>query len=245
VPLLALSYRGLELLRSGCSGCSASCPAPTSRPTRRALADTATEHASPCSTGWPPCTCWVRDQPNRYALHDLVRRYARELVVHDPDRTAAADRLGGFLPGGHPGSGRNKLRANGPHRGGRHRNGWPAGQLREWPGRTDWLDTELANLVAAVRRAAEEGAQPLAWLLADALRGYFWIRRQMEEWLCHRRGRARRGGGAARPPGMAAMRLSLGLAERCSRGINKRTSTSIRRWRSAATSAGRRRPPPP
>jgi hypothetical protein len=45
-----------------------------------------------------------------------------------------------------------------------------------------WLDAERANLVAAVQHAAEHGPQPAAWLLADALRGYFWLRRWTVEW---------------------------------------------------------------
>ncbi|GAA3219577.1 BTAD domain-containing putative transcriptional regulator [Nonomuraea helvata] len=46
-----------------------------------------------------------------------------------------------------------------------------------------WLEVELANLVAATRYAADHGPHPAAWRLADALRGYFWQRRPMVEWL--------------------------------------------------------------
>ena len=45
-----------------------------------------------------------------------------------------------------------------------------------------WLDSELPNLVAAIRLAAERGPRPMAWLLADALRGYFMLRVLPVEW---------------------------------------------------------------
>jgi len=50
-------------------------------------------------------------------------------------------------------------------------------------GALTWLDAERANLVAAVQHAAEHGPRPAAWLLADALAGYFWRRRHTVDWL--------------------------------------------------------------
>jgi DNA-binding SARP family transcriptional activator len=46
-----------------------------------------------------------------------------------------------------------------------------------------WLEVERANLIAVVRDAAEHGPRRIAWLLADVLRGYFWLRRYSAEWL--------------------------------------------------------------
>ncbi|MGN9907553.1 AfsR/SARP family transcriptional regulator [Phytohabitans sp. LJ34] len=45
-----------------------------------------------------------------------------------------------------------------------------------------WLDAERANLVAAIRHAAEHGPRSGAWLLADALRGYFWLGMHIADW---------------------------------------------------------------
>jgi DNA-binding SARP family transcriptional activator len=45
-----------------------------------------------------------------------------------------------------------------------------------------WLDTERLNLVAAIVYAADHGPHSYAWLLADALRGYFFLRRHMTDW---------------------------------------------------------------
>ncbi|MFC7403828.1 AfsR/SARP family transcriptional regulator [Georgenia alba] len=46
-----------------------------------------------------------------------------------------------------------------------------------------WLDAEMPNLVAAVQRAQERGRTRYAWLLADALGGYFWERGHAAEGL--------------------------------------------------------------
>jgi DNA-binding SARP family transcriptional activator/tetratricopeptide (TPR) repeat protein len=45
-----------------------------------------------------------------------------------------------------------------------------------------WLDAERANLVAAIRHTAEHGPRRVAWLLADALRAYFWLRMHTVDW---------------------------------------------------------------
>src|SRR5204863_9368217 len=41
---------------------------------------------------------------------------------------------------------------------------------------------ERANLVAAVTHAAEHGPRPVAWFLADTLRGYFHLRVHPADW---------------------------------------------------------------
>jgi tetratricopeptide (TPR) repeat protein/transcriptional regulator with XRE-family HTH domain len=72
-----------------------------------------------------------------------------------------------------------------------------------------WLDDERPNLLAAIQHAAAHGPPAVAWLLADALRGYFLLRRRNLDWLAA----AQTGLGAAseaEPAAQAAMRLSLG-----------------------------------
>jgi tetratricopeptide (TPR) repeat protein len=61
--------------------------------------------------------------------------------------------------------------------------GLPGTVFHDHTGALAWLEAELANLVAAVRHAAEHGPRPAAWRLADTLRGYFWRRRHMVDWL--------------------------------------------------------------
>jgi len=45
-----------------------------------------------------------------------------------------------------------------------------------------WLDTEWINLAATVASTAALGARPVAWTLADHLRGYLWLRRRAAGW---------------------------------------------------------------
>jgi tetratricopeptide (TPR) repeat protein/transcriptional regulator with XRE-family HTH domain len=74
-----------------------------------------------------------------------------------------------------------------------------------------WLETERANVVAAVLWAARSGRAAAAWQLADALRGFFYVRRYCTDWLAI----SRAGLAAARAAGartaQAAMLASLGM----------------------------------
>jgi tetratricopeptide (TPR) repeat protein len=151
----------------------------------------------------------------RIGQHDLLRLYARERADRDdrqPDRDAAVRRLLDWylravdaaalqlypdvlrlaLP---PATGGSPPRFDRPAQA------------------MAWLDAERGNLVASVRHAAEHRLAPTAWLLADALRGYFWLRRHTLDW----RQVAEAGLAAAIARGdecaQAACRLSLGHAE--------------------------------
>ncbi|MBO0870095.1 MAG: tetratricopeptide repeat protein, partial [Micromonosporaceae bacterium] len=120
--------------------------------------------------------------PGRYGWHDLLRCYAAERAqrsVAPADRQAALERLYGWylytvdgaadrlyphmlrLPREQP--------AVGP----------PATQFADHAAALAWLEAERANLVAAVRA----GASRLAAQIADALRGYFHLRRYTADWL--------------------------------------------------------------
>ena len=149
--------------------------------------------------------------PGRFTLHDLLRLYARSLADAEdgpPETAAAMDRLcAHYLDATDAAAGllyRETLR-------------WPV--PRATPGERPfadhtqalrWLDTERANLVALVRHTAEHGPRPAAWRLADNLRGYFYLRRHVGDWLTVAGDglRAARG----QPGPQAAARLSLGSA---------------------------------
>jgi DNA-binding SARP family transcriptional activator/tetratricopeptide (TPR) repeat protein len=45
-----------------------------------------------------------------------------------------------------------------------------------------WLDAELVGMVAAIRHTAQHGPRPAAWRLADALRGYLYLRMHVVDW---------------------------------------------------------------
>jgi DNA-binding SARP family transcriptional activator len=124
-------------------------------------------------------------QPGRYAPHDLLRLYAAERAAADDsaaDRALALDRLYGYYLGRvdtaahllYP----EKLRLP--------IEGYP--QAEADPGYTApasalaWLDAHRPTLVAAVVRAAAHGPRRAGWLLADALRGYFWLRMHTVDW---------------------------------------------------------------
>jgi DNA-binding SARP family transcriptional activator/Tfp pilus assembly protein PilF len=76
----------------------------------------------------------------------------------------------------------------------------------------DWLDEERANLLALIAYAADNGPHDLSWLLADALRGYFWLRRFNTEWLDAAGNALRAAEETGDPVAQAAIQLSLGTA---------------------------------
>ncbi len=108
--------------------------------------------------------------PDRFAMHDLLRCYARQLGA-DPralgrladwylhTACAAVDLV-------------NPAMLHLPRPGVR-------ASLTDRAEALEWLDTERHNLVALIRAVGG----PLAWRLADALRGYFWLRKYHDDWL--------------------------------------------------------------
>jgi DNA-binding SARP family transcriptional activator/tetratricopeptide (TPR) repeat protein len=115
--------------------------------------------------------------PGRYACHDLLREYAAELAGAE-DRSAALGRLYDFYLYGADRAARTLY----PHR---TRLPWPGAPDDDLPDEAAalaWLDLERVNLVAVVRHAAEHGPRSVAWLLADTLRGYFWLRMNTVDW---------------------------------------------------------------
>jgi len=119
--------------------------------------------------------------PGRYALHDLLREYAADrAVAEEPaaDRDLALDRLYEHFQRHVDAAAEllypEFLRLPAP----------PADPVR-FAGQAEasaWVDTQRANLVAAVRYAAEHGPRPAAWRLADGLRGYFLSRLSIVDW---------------------------------------------------------------
>ncbi|MFS8095842.1 tetratricopeptide repeat protein [Lentzea alba] len=112
--------------------------------------------------------------PGRYQLHDLLRLYAASRAEADD---ALVDRLlTWYLGVAHNAADLlypEMTRLDGPR--GTTSFDSPRAALA-------WLDAERANLVAAVRHAADHGPLPPAWQLTDALRGYFWIHTDGTEW---------------------------------------------------------------
>jgi DNA-binding SARP family transcriptional activator/tetratricopeptide (TPR) repeat protein len=118
-----------------------------------------------------------RGPTGRVSFHDLLRSYAAEMSVAEDgpaERAAAIDRLYAFYLSRVEAAARllyaPSLRLRGGADGGAVVFASAADALA-------WLDAELPNLVAAVLQAAEHGPKPAAVLLADAMRGYFHLRR--------------------------------------------------------------------
>lgn len=162
--------------------------------------------------------------PGRFAVHDLLHLYARSLAedeVSEADRRAAMSRLCDFylrttdaaarvlypsmqrlpMPAGRPG-------APGPAHPGEDIV-FPA----DGPA-LGWLESERPNLIATVAAAAADGPHQAAWLLADALRGYFWMRRHTADWLTVAEAGLAAAEAGQDPRAMAAAHLSLAQAER-------------------------------
>jgi tetratricopeptide (TPR) repeat protein/transcriptional regulator with XRE-family HTH domain len=121
--------------------------------------------------------------PGRFTCHDLLKRYAAERARHDErdeDRAAAVARLHDWYLHGTAAAGRLLYP-------GMSLLSLPAPTIRP-PGFDDgtralaWLEAERANLLAAVAGAGAR-TEPLAWLLTDALRGYFWLRLYTVDWM--------------------------------------------------------------
>jgi DNA-binding SARP family transcriptional activator/Tfp pilus assembly protein PilF len=125
------------------------------------------------------------DEPaaGRYTFHDLLRLYAREQPMDQAERESARRRLFEFYLSTVDSAAHllypEKLRlplpvnATAP---------LPPG-FADHAAALTWLDTERPNLVTAILDAAEHGPRQFTWLLADALRGYFYLRMFTAEWL--------------------------------------------------------------
>ncbi|WP_419999341.1 AfsR/SARP family transcriptional regulator [Streptomyces boninensis] len=122
--------------------------------------------------------------PGRYALHDLLRLYAAERAAaeeSEADRTAALHRLFCHYSGRLDAAAKvlypDKLRLPAGEGGARD-----AAQFEGQAAASAWIEAERPNLTAAVRHAAEHGPPAAGWRLADALRGYFDLRRDTVDW---------------------------------------------------------------
>ena len=146
---------------------------------------------------------------DRYGMHDLVRDHAAAMASsHDPDELAAArDRLytwycqtveaataaADFSP-------MSRL----PH---------PVGDPHRFADKAEarsWLDAELSNLVALVSHAAESGLGHFAWELADALRDFLFVQRQITAWRALMGPALAAAESAGNPLSIAAMEYSTG-----------------------------------
>ncbi|ALG12333.1 AfsR/SARP family transcriptional regulator [Kibdelosporangium phytohabitans] len=124
--------------------------------------------------------------PGRYGCHDLLRQYAKERSRHEDtesERDSAlralydwylhtVDEAAAML---YPEMQRLSLPPE--------RDQPRAAGFDDHTDALAWLDTERANLVAVVTHAAQHQPWPVAGLIAESLRGYFWLRMYTVDWL--------------------------------------------------------------
>lgn len=134
----------------------------------------------------------TRPAPGRYGLHDLLRRYAADRAAREDgaaERRAAPRRLSDWYLLCADAAARRlypqRLRLPVPvpsPRGPVPFDAEPAPGTDPARAVLDWLDAERANLVATIRHTAAHGPRPATWLLADTLRGYFWLGMHTRDW---------------------------------------------------------------
>jgi tetratricopeptide (TPR) repeat protein len=150
-----------------------------------ALSDTTTSRASQLLGRLTNAHLLDERPPGRYTFHDLLRAYAtKRSHAHDspPDRDAATQRLyRHYQANAHAAAGLLypqilRVELSDP--------GDPAQVLfADPPQASAWLNAERPNLVAAITHTATQGPPAVAWQLADALRGYFWLQAYTVDWL--------------------------------------------------------------
>ncbi|QHC24620.1 tetratricopeptide repeat protein [Streptomyces sp. GS7] len=155
----------------------------------------------------------------RYRLHELVHDYARERAREDlarSEREAAADRLVDHYLA----TADRADRVLSPCRY-RLQDEWgrPPGitpEISSHHAAVSWLSAELDNFAGICRAAAESSAPARSWLLADALRGYFFLAKTWKPWEdTHRVAlAAAEQAGAHREQGILHNSLGLSLLER-------------------------------
>jgi tetratricopeptide (TPR) repeat protein len=123
--------------------------------------------------------------PDRFTLHDLLRRYAEERAhagAPPTDRRAALNRLlDWYLQSAQAAAALvcpQMLRLPVPVGSDRQPMTFP-----DQAHAASWLDAERQNLLAATRHAAAHGPMVVAAALADAMRGFYWLSAHTFDWL--------------------------------------------------------------
>ena len=157
-----------------------------------------------------------RGRPGRYELHDLLRRYAHERA-HAEDsaarRSAAVHRLNNHYLYTLDSAAKVmyphhvRLDVDVPDH---------STNLVDEHDAVSWVDAELTNLIAVAEHASRHEPNAVAWLLASALSGYFWLRRRhAAQWLSIGEAGLVAATARADQRGLAGAHLNLGLANRC------------------------------
>jgi DNA-binding SARP family transcriptional activator/tetratricopeptide (TPR) repeat protein len=151
----------------------------------------------------------------RYALHDLLRSYARERGRSDvppADRLAAEERVFAWYVAAADQAVRRGLPPL-PRLPGQVVASTPLPELTDDRAAVDWLESERTNLRALAEWAAVEARLPV-WQLADVLRGFYFYRRHTLDWRAVAECALASAVKAGSLAGEAAAELSLAQANR-------------------------------
>jgi DNA-binding SARP family transcriptional activator len=116
-------------------------------------------------------------EPGRFTFHDLLRLYAAEHATREDGEAALGRLYDHYLR-----TADAAARLLYPQHLRLPPTVAPLDLFADDTAASAWLDAERANLVATVRHTATFGPRPVAWLLADTLRGYFWLRMHPVDW---------------------------------------------------------------
>jgi len=156
----------------------------------------------------------------RYGLHDLVRLYATVLSEQDSEdeRAAAVERMYRWYLDGIAGAAAElypqTLRLPAADPPAAYDDDTAPAAFDDDTAALAWLDAELPGLVAAVTSPVPHRPARAAARVADGLRGYFWIRRYMPEWMAIAAAGIDAAAREGDEAGLAANHISLGLAYR-------------------------------
>jgi tetratricopeptide (TPR) repeat protein/transcriptional regulator with XRE-family HTH domain len=208
-----LSYRPLPQLARRLLRYLGLVPGPDVTPAAAAALLGATEAAASSLLGQLAAAHLIEEHGTaRYRLHDLLRLYAlqrAEAEDGDAERAAVIERL---LAWYRVGTGRAAELIY-PHILRLSADPSPDGApFTTRDQASEWLDAERPNLLAAITYAAAHGPRPIAWQLADALRGFFSYRRQSIDWLASANAGLAAGIAEGNLRGQAGCELSLAHA---------------------------------
>ncbi|WP_090055182.1 ATP-binding protein [Lentzea fradiae] len=147
----------------------------------------------------------VQRHGDRYSLHDLLRRFAVRLTA---DRRPRERLFAYYLLNAEAAArtlNREFVRLDLPEL----PPDLPRHDLASEAAAVAWFEAERANVVAAVQQA---GPQPVAWLLADMLRGHFHFQAHHVDWFAAARAGLAAARRAGAPVPQAVMHGSLALA---------------------------------
>lgn len=142
------------------------------------------EHAARLLAGLAAAHLIHESARRRFTCHDLLRLYARQRAEAEETREARAAAVGALFDW-YVDHSRAAAQVLHPHMMRLADQELPPPSVRfdDHVAAIAWLDDERANLVAVVAAAAAHGKPSTAWRLADILRGYFWLRGHIADWM--------------------------------------------------------------